>query len=306
MKLQIQNLDLTQKKMAEFNSKDHIKSNNVQYDKMAQDKTIDDLTTFTSGDYDKALGKDGNKNNGLISKEEQKILDECKNAVSTGADFDEKKCKNVNSIDKTKVAEVNFQEKLKNEILEAELQAADTQDKLKEFLKKQQLTEEEINQKLKQNFAVLHKELSEKLKEERKAIIAEINNKINNESVVVDKSSGTSKVDKLTDTTQLFGRAESQEDRTRRLLHYTNVVSAYIQACDASKLDATKKCTAPTFYTKSLTRELAGASTQIQNDHKEYFGQVKEGTQSQTKTDNGPGASLFSVDAINLILGDAN
>jgi hypothetical protein len=311
MKLQVQNLDKSQAEFASLSSKDHIKANNVQYDKMAQDKTIDDLTTFTSGDYDKALGKDGSTGTGLVTKKEQDLLDECKTALSTGTDFDEKKCKNVNSVDKSKVAEVNFQEKLKNEILEAELAAAKEnnqvdKDRLKAFLEKQQLTEAEINKKLNGDLDILHKELSDKLKAERESIIAEINNKIKKESVVTDKSSGSTKVDSLTDTTQVFGRAETQEDRTRRLLHYTNVVSAYIEACEASKLDANKNCTAPTFYTKSLTRELAGASTQIQKDHNQYFGQIKEGTQTQTKSDNSPGASLFSIDSINKIIGDTD
>jgi hypothetical protein len=128
---------------------------------------------------------------------------------------------------------------------------------------------------------------------------------MNKESVVVDKTNGTSKVDlNKTDTSQLFGRAESQEERTRRLLHYTNVVSAYIEACEASKLDANNKCTAPTYYTKALTRELAGASATIEKGSGDYFGQIKEGTQSQTKTSNSPGASLFSIEAINKILGE--
>ncbi len=298
MKQQIMYLDNVEAEYAKLQPSNALLGNEVTNYKGTEDgKTVDDMTNFSSGDYRKAVGEKGDLE-GQIADLAKK--NDCQ--LQVGQAFDENKCGHLGKINKDEYEKILLEHQLKSKLMADTLTNVKSKDDLQKFLEDQKMAQAEIDKILvnaDKDFATTRKELEDKLKTERQAVIDEINQQMTKDVVIVDKDG---KVDSSTKIADVNKRTESQLDRTERLIHYTNVVSAYLNLKDVSGGGAGKSVV----YTKALSREIAEASKGVQEyESKNYFKHLGKDTKAQQDKGNTEELrSIFNLSTLNEILGE--
>lgn len=300
MKQILLNVEDTQEKMREnFKNPNLIHANAKNYDSTEQDKTLDDLTTLSSGDYAKAVGDLKTATKDFQQKTK------CDNAkLATGADFKagEGECAGLASIDKDKIEELKLENQLQTKAMLAQLDNVKSQAELEEYIKGQKLGDT-IKQEIAKDWETVRDELKARLKTERQAVIDEINNELNKNVVITSTTGGKSTVDSSTNATEVLKRVENQDQRTERLLHYTNIVSGYLDVLKDGK---------KTYNTKSLGREVSGLSDDLKKaDNNTYFNKLSNSQNVQDQIKKGAtdtSGTMFDINTIDKILssGDAD
>lgn len=270
----------------DYNSKKRTGSSNIdKYDPSAKDKSIDDLTLVGTEDYQKATAD--------VEKKAQEFKKNCDQA----AQLTDAKCADISSLDSNQYADVQLEYQMKTKVLAENIDKMD-EDKLKEYLKNQKKTDAEITQLWADNqgkFADIKKQIKDQLATEREQIIKEIAEQINKNSVVTDGKTALNQ-----DPTKVKKVVENQVEKTKRLIQYNNIVTAYLSTSSASGKSG--------HYTKGLQREIASSEGRtLTQDEQVYFKQLKneEKTLSGSNADAPSGATLLDVSTIDNILGNA-
>lgn len=246
------------------------------YNGTEKDKSIDDLTDITSKEYEENVSVDKND------------VDKCSKIAASGQ-LDQN-CQ-LGQINAETLASLQIEHSIKTKVLEEELNNIQDTDKdaLKEYFKKRDLLTSKLEEEIEKNAEQVKKEALAKLQTERENIIANINKQVQENNVVVDNNNKILNQDKGAEATK---RAETQVDRMKRLIHFTNIISGY--------MDTDNK-----FYTKTLKREVAdqGAASNFVKDQN-YFQQLSSNTEDQINKDSSESSGLFSIGEINKLLGE--
>lgn len=263
-----------------------INSNNVvKYDPTEKEKSADDLTLIGTDDYTKASAE--------LDTKTKEFKKKCDNPTVKLTDAE---CSDLSTIDSNKYADVQLEYQLKTKALADNIEQMDA-DKLKEYLKDQKKTDAEITQLFadhNQDFKAIKDQIKNQVKTEREQIIKEIADQINQNSVITDNDNSKNT---LNANSKVRTVAENQVERTKRLIQYNNIVTAYLSTSSGSGKG---------HYTKGLEREIASESSGGKKDE-DYFKQLRDQQKilSKDSSDAGGGATLLDVSTIDTILGNS-
>lgn len=270
-----------------------LNSNNVtRYDPTEKGKSADDLTLVSTGDYQKAATD--------IEQKEKEFKSNCSDPKNAARLTDDK-CADISRIESNKFADIQMEYQLKTKALTDNIQNMD-KEKLEQYLKDQKKTEEEIKQLWADHqgdFDKIKTKVKEEMLTERQQIIKEIADQINQNSAITDSLDNNKTA--LNENGKVKKVAENQVEKTKRLIQYNNIVTAYLATQD----EKTKKSG---HYTKGLEREIASTDGRTSADDKKYFEQLKSDKNTLSPTDQSDaldGASLLTGESIDKILGNA-